>query len=681
MEKDTLPSDLLRIEQNTTRRDFIKMAGISAVAIPLAGFINFSADHVSIIVDATDKTATSAPSKWAVDELVSAFTQRNISVQRCNGIAEAAKGNLCIIATGSESKFGKNISKVVGVNIPAVPEALGLAHGTAFGKPLLLASGYDERGLIYALLELADRVKNADSPLTDIRVFKTTIEQPANKVRGLNRLFVSDIEDKPWYNDREMWPHYLTTLVTQRFNQFNLSFGMGYDFLTNVTDAYFVFAYPFLLAVPGYNVHVPELPDSERDQNLAMLKYISEQTAARGLKFRLGLWSHGYEWANSPNPRHTIKGLTAETHAAYCRDALRMLLKECPAISGITFRVHGESGVTEGSYDFWKTVFDGLATCGRVVEVDMHAKGIDQSMINTALSVGVPITISPKFWAEHMGMPYHQADIRKLEIPNPNVKATGLMNLSAGSRSFTRYGYADYLKEDKKYDVLYRIWPGTQRFLLWGDPVTGAAQSKIFSFCGSAGAELMEPLSFKGRRGSGIPGDRCGYEDASLKPKWDWEKYLYSLRVFGRTLYNPDTDPDVWNRYLHKQFGPGAADTEKALASATRILPTVLTAHGASAGNNVFWPEMYTNMPISNTGIKNTYSDTPAPKTFGMVSPTDPQLFLSINDFVTELLNDEISGKYTPIEVAQWLSDHADTASKHLELARVKSTGRNKPEF
>ncbi len=171
---------------------------------------------------------------------------------------------------------------------------------------------------------------------------------------------------------------------------------------------------------------------------------------------------------------------------------------------------------------------------------------------------GMPVNISPKYWAEHLGMPYHQADIRSLEIPRSGSKATGLMNLSAGSRSFTRYGYGDLLKEDRKYGVLHRIWPGTQRLLLWGDPLISAAHSKAFSFCGSVGVDLMEPLSFKGRRGSGIAGDRCGYLDTSLKPRWDWEKYLYSLRIFGRLTYNPDTDPDVWRRYLKKEFGPSA---------------------------------------------------------------------------------------------------------------------------
>ena len=74
----------------------------------------------------------------------------------------------------------------------------------------------------------------------------------AARVRGMMRLFVSDVEDKPWFNDREMWPAYFSMLAEQRFNRFQLAFGIGYDFLREVTDAYFVFAYPFLLDVPGY---------------------------------------------------------------------------------------------------------------------------------------------------------------------------------------------------------------------------------------------------------------------------------------------------------------------------------------------------------------------------------------------------------------------------------------------
>src|ERR1035437_10359998 len=168
----------------------------------------------------------------------------------------------------------------------------------------------------------------------------------------------------------------------------------------------------------------------------------------------------------------------------------------------------------------------------------------------------------------------------------------------------------------------------------------------------------MEPLSFKGRRGSGIPGDRCGYLDSTLKPRWDWEKYLYSYRVFGRLTYNPNTDSDVWRRYLVKQFGEGAKDVESALANASRILPMVLTVHGVSAANNLYWPEMYTNLFIADPNNKNPFFDTPSPKVFGNVSPMDPQLFLRINDFADELLQGKCSGKYYPIEYAQWIEDY-----------------------
>ena len=176
---------------------------------------------------------------------------------------------------------------------------------------------------------------------------------PANAVRSMQRLFTSEVEDKPWFYDRAMWPRYLAMLAENRFSRFNLSFGIGYDFLRGVTDAYFLFAYPFFLSVPGYHVRAVNLPDAERGRNLETLRFISEQTAAHGLQFQLGLWMHGYQWENSPRANYTIEGLSAETHAPYCRDAIAALLRACPAIGGVTLRIHGESGVAEGSYQFW----------------------------------------------------------------------------------------------------------------------------------------------------------------------------------------------------------------------------------------------------------------------------------------------------------------------------------------
>ncbi len=669
------------VQKGISRRRFVQIAGISALWASSLGNIKFESKGVSIVIDPADRTANSKPSQRAVEELEKNLTNEGIQVYRCDRVAKAKSGDFIIVAAGSDFPSARRLLKDAKSEIPNVPEALGLIPVKSGGKEILLACGFDVRGLVYAILELADRVHYSDEPIKSMDVQKPLIERPANVVRSVTRLFVSNIEDKPWYYDRGMWERYLTMLTAQRFNRFSLSLGIGYDFLQNVTDAYFLFAYPFFLSVPGYNVRVPQLPDSERDKNLETLKFISDEAAARGIEFQLGIWMHGYKWIDSPDANYTVEGLTHETHAPYCRDALRLLLKACPSISGITFRIHGESGVKEGSYNFWKTVFDGVAACGRKVEIDMHAKGITQEIIDIALATGMPVKVSPKFWAEHLGLPYHQADIRAFEIPKPGEKAEGLLNLSAGSRSFTRYGYADLLKENRRYGVLHRIWPGTQRLLLWGSPEMSAAYSKVFSFCGSVGAELMEPLSFKGRRGSGIAGGRCAYMDKSLKPEWDWEKYLYSYRVFGRLAYNPDTGPDVWRKYLVKQFGEGAGEVEAALANAFPILPIVLTSHGVSAANNLYWPEIYTNLSIPDPNNKNPFFDTPSPKVFGNVSPMDPQLFMRINDFADEMLKGERSGKYSPGEYAQWIEDFAEAADKHLAAAKAKSKGKQKPEF
>ncbi|HEX6462856.1 MAG TPA: hypothetical protein VFZ98_00330 [Vicinamibacterales bacterium] len=661
-----------------TRRRFLQVtagaaAGVAAGVPALEG----ESRGVALVIDPADRVASSAPGRWAAEELQRALTERNVSAGIYAHVAQAPVSQARIVSAGMASPRAAAALASAGAHVDAVPEALALCQG----KDGVWACGHDARGLTYALLELADRVRHAADPLAALAVSRPVTERPANTVRSTMRLFTSEVEDKPWFNDREMWPAYLSMLAAHRFNRFNLAFGIGYDFLRNVTDAYFLFAYPFLISVPGYDVRVPQLPPGERERNLEMLRFISEQTVARGMEFQLGIWMHGYQWIASPKANYTIEGLNADSHGPYCRDALRALLKALPAISGVTFRVHGESGVEEGSYQFWQTVFDGVATCGRRVEIDMHAKGMDQGMIDVALGTRQPVKISPKYWAEHFGMPYHQAEIREQERPRPGTESTGLMKLSAGSRSFMRYGYGDLLREDRTWGVLHRIWPGTQRLLLWGDPLTAAAHSRAFSFCGSTGVEIMEPLSFKGRRGSGIAGGRCAYADASLNPRWDWQKFEYGYRVWGRQLYHPDTDPDVWRRATGHAFGPAAEDAEVALANSSRILPIVTTAHLPSAANNSYWPEIYLNHSFIDAAHPGPYTDTPAPRVFGTVSPLDPQLFYGINDFADDLLKGERSGKYTPIEVANWIELYADQATASLARGQRRATNRNKPDY
>jgi hypothetical protein len=676
------------------RRDFLKLAGV----VTALGFTHSAlaspSRRVSVIVDANDPVASTDAVKWAAGQLRKALVAKGEICEILQSPEQAKGSTSCVLVARASSGMAQSLQQAMAPLTS--PESLRLTSGHLGETPVIWASAMDQRGFVYGLLELAERVRFNSDPAAALNLTETLEEKPANEIRSIGRYFSSELEDKPWYYDKDFWRDYLEVLAVSRFNRFNLSFGLEYDFPRGVTDDYFHFPYPYLVDVPGYNnVRViqlatadgKELPSpvplspEERDKNLQMLRFIAAETVARGLQFQLGIWTHAYQWTDSPRAYHRIDGLTPETHAAYCRDALAILLKTCPEIQGLTLRVHGESGIPEGSYPFWKTVFEAISSSGRKIEVDMHAKGVTQTMIDIAVNTGMPVKLGAKYSAEHQSLGYNQADIRELEIPPPGHIDAGPMGISGGSRRFTRYGYADYFQEGSPYKVLFRLWPGTQRHLLSGDPEMAAAFGRTSHFCGAAGLDICEPLTFKGREGSGLPGGRCAYADESLNCQADWKKFEYYYRVWGRLLYDPDAHPETWRRYLRSDFGPGAGSVESALANASRVLPLVTSARLPSAANHEFWPEMYDNMPIVLGNERSPYGDTPTPKCFATVSPLDPQLFSTIVEHTADLLGNRPNPKYSPIEVAQWLEDYVAASTEALSGARLKATSHTSPEF
>ena len=128
---------------------------------------------------------------------------------------------------------------------------------------------------------------------------------------------------------------------------------------------------------------------------------------------------------------------------------------------------------------------------------------------------------------------------------------------------------------------------------------------------------------------------------------------------------------------MSSHFGEAGPGLAAALGNASRILPTITTAHLPSAANNSYWPEVYLNQSLVDAEHPGPYTDTPTPKVFGAVSPLDPQLFARIDDFADELLKGERSGKYSPIEVAQWIEDYAAEARGSLAGRRRWHRGRS----
>src|ERR1017187_760118 len=348
--------------RNMPRRDFLKQAGAAGVCgLSSTGFTAGIA-RVSMIVDPENTAASSGPAKRAAGQLRQSLAAKGVSCDTVWSTKTATGSAFCVLVAGAESHLAKGF--LAGAPLTSA-ESLRLTPGQVGRVPAVLVSAKDARGFVYGLLELAERAKFGEDPVAALQLTQMVEEKPANDVRCVGRYFCSELEDKPWYYDKAFWGGYLDRLVASRFNRFALGYGLEYDFPRGVTDDYFHFVYPYLADVPGYpEVRVMRiaaadgtrlatptpLSKAECAQNFEMLRFIAAETGARGMQFQLGIWTLAYAWTDSPNAYHRVEGLTPETHARYCRDALAMILKDCPEIQGLTLRVHGESGIPEGSY-------------------------------------------------------------------------------------------------------------------------------------------------------------------------------------------------------------------------------------------------------------------------------------------------------------------------------------------
>jgi hypothetical protein len=596
----------------------------------------------------TGRTAT-----WAMEQLVQALAEKGITA-----------ADLPIrLATSDE---------VPTAGLPAMPESYAVLR--VDGEVVVVSN--DEVGLRCGVLELADRVAAGE----DLAGTAPFAEQPAVPVRGVVRSFSSVDEDLSWYHDKQFWTEYLTWLAASRFNRFHLALGMQYNYGADrhgATDSYLCFAYPFLFDVDGYEVRAEGVGADEQKRNLEMLRFIAAESRRRGLKFQLGLWNHAYDYGRDSVHRYPISGIGPDNHAAYCGAAIAQLLTECPDIDGLTFRVHYEGGIHDDGHEvFWRAVFEGANSVGRPLEIDMHAKGVDQALLDAVDLPNLSAVLSAKYWAEHVGLPYHQASIRAREAAKPIPAGHEMKGITEFSRRFTRYGYGDFLREDRTVDLMFRVWPGTQKLLAWGDPAIAAGYGRLSTFGGSRGVDLCEPLFFKGRKGSGEPGARDPYvrEDLRLPGNREWTKYRYGYLLWGRLLYNPESEPETWRRHLRTTYGEAAAGVEDALSPLSRILPLVTVVHGVGGSNNGYWPEMYLNLPISARVHSDHYAgDTDAPANWGGVSPFDPTTFYGIDEYVAALAGDELSAKYTPLEVASWIERLVADGQQALDRAQQVS--------
>ena len=74
--------------------------------------------------------------------------------------------------------------------------------------------------------------------------------------------------------------------------------------------------------------------------------------------------------------------------------------------------MHDESGLKLAEQGgFWKAVFQTVMETAPKLPLDLRAKGLTQTELQSALDTGVNFHVSTKYWMEQMGLPFHPTHI------------------------------------------------------------------------------------------------------------------------------------------------------------------------------------------------------------------------------------------------------------------------------
>src|SRR3984957_3836661 len=152
------------------RRDFLKTTGLAAVGASAIRTLSAATQSVAILVDPQDPIAAAEPAAWAVRELQSSLNLQGVTAKIYPHIAAAPAGARCVVVAGGSSPIARQLLKTAKITMPSSPEAVCLVPANLGGKPVLVAGGSDVRGLVYAVLELADRAKYAEAGTTPLEV-------------------------------------------------------------------------------------------------------------------------------------------------------------------------------------------------------------------------------------------------------------------------------------------------------------------------------------------------------------------------------------------------------------------------------------------------------------------------------------------------------------------------------
>jgi hypothetical protein len=612
--------------------------------------------NIAVVADAR----LDGPARHGVQKLEAALRDKGLTISEGEG---QVSGSDFVLLAGLGAGRGAVANALTELNVPAPvgAEALTIRTGARYqGRPAVVLAGSDGTGLMYAALDLADRVGWTTNGTNPFQFAQDITETPYLKERGVVMFTMNRAYFESRLFDEQFWRRYFDMLAKDRFNRLVLVF--GYE-----DGGYMAPLYPYFFNVDGFpDVQVVDLTPEQQARNLAAFKTMLRLAAERGIHVKPGIWDHIYRggiqaggnpWASNgrqPAPG-LVWGLNATNLVPYTVAALKKFYEVFPEFTETQFRMHEESGLRRAEIEpFWHAVFSFYRSNQPNILLELRVKNLPKSVIKDAQAQGLKIQLDTKIWMEQMGLPYNSTHINREDQMN------------------ARQSYADLLEYPQTYLMNWTLWNGgTTRLLLWSDPDYArrlAASARLYD------GQSLTVTEMEATKMLGTPHDTKPMDFLNSRHRYfdyEFERYWAFYRVFGRESYNPETTPDVWEQEYMERFGADAGPhVMKAVHLASRVLPRIVAA---GVPYDMFpttqgWPEMM------HLGSLPHYAQ--------QEEGSDIQQFMNVRDEATSILQGADTAMRRPEETSRWFAGTSDAILAEVAAAEKAFGDRtNSNEF
>jgi hypothetical protein len=547
-----------------------------------------------------------------------------------------------VIVAGIASQPGAayGLAKHLGAHPPNAPEALAIQRCDLSGAPAVAVTGSDSQGLMYALLDVAERIGWAESGADPFEHVRTVTQSPFTSERSMS---IYTMHREVWerrLHDRNHWVRTFEMMAASRLNSFAIIF--GYE-----NGGFMAPAYPYFFDVPGFpDVRFVGLGKDEQEENVEAFCVMIDIAHAHGIRVIAGLWDHIYRGSvqnggmpNAPAPGEEqpgiVVGVTGENVAEYNREAIGRFLEVFPEIDGLQLRMHNESGLAPAEMgSFWHGVFQIIKKERPGLKLDLRAKELPDSIIDDAIDMGLDVRITTKFWMEQIGLPFHPTHVN---VQNQHDR---------------RHSYADLLRNPQRFDIHWRLWNSvTSGGLLWADP-DWVRRFVVSTRLHGSSFEFNEPNA---TWMLGQPHDTKPLPIHTPPYRWyryEVERHWHTLQLFGRLGYDPSAPAQLWERELTRRFGPAGIVVGQALHAASTVANRIVAAAYC-------YPLFPTTMGSACRDSQGRLSE------FALAEGSDIQQFVSFREEADIRVNGGTTVRRRPGETARWFES---TASRVLAL-------------